>query len=90
MQQFDVLLKIFGRAIFEPVETKGGCLVKKANFEVENAFRSKKKNYHSNFALMCYSSFSTRNVLKNICLLSAPIIQHIAEAKQLELKADKC
>ena len=42
MQQFDVLLKIFGRAIFEPVETKGGCLVKKANFEVDNVFRSKK------------------------------------------------
>ena len=28
MQRFDVLLKIFGRAVFEAVEVEGGCLVK--------------------------------------------------------------
>ena len=35
MQQFDVILKIFGRAVFEAVEVKEGCLVKKADFEAE-------------------------------------------------------
>jgi hypothetical protein len=43
MQRFDVLLKIFGRAIFEVVEAKGGCLVKEANFEAEKFFTSKKQ-----------------------------------------------
>ena len=35
MQQFDVLLKIFGRAIFEAVEAEGGCLVMEADFEAD-------------------------------------------------------
>ena len=35
MQRFDVLLKIFDRAIFEAVEAKGGCLVKDVDFEAE-------------------------------------------------------
>ena len=38
MQRFDVLLKIFGRAVFEVVEAEGGCLVKEADFEAENLF----------------------------------------------------
>ena len=41
MQQFDVLLEIFGRAIFEVVEAEGGCLVKEAGFEAEIFFKSK-------------------------------------------------
>ena len=43
MQRFDVLLKIFGRAIFEAVEAEGGCLVKEANFEAEKKSKSKKQ-----------------------------------------------
>jgi hypothetical protein len=38
MQRFDVLLKIFGRAVFEAVEAEGGCLVKEADFEAEILF----------------------------------------------------
>jgi hypothetical protein len=43
MQRFDVLLKIFGRAVFEAVEADGGCLVKEADFEAEIFFGSKKQ-----------------------------------------------
>jgi hypothetical protein len=43
MQRLDVLLKIFGRAVFEAVEIEGGCLMKKANFEAEKKFESKKQ-----------------------------------------------
>ena len=39
MQPCDVLLKIFGRAVFEAVEAKGGCLVKEANFEAEKKLK---------------------------------------------------
>ena len=44
MQRFDVLLKIFGRAVFEAVFAKGGCLVKEAEFEAEIFFKSKEQN----------------------------------------------
>ena len=43
MHRFDVLLKIFGRAVFEAVEAKGGCLVKEVDFEAEIFFKSKKQ-----------------------------------------------
>jgi hypothetical protein len=43
MQRFDVLLKIFGRAVFEAIEAAGGCLVKEADFEAEFLFKSKKQ-----------------------------------------------
>ena len=43
MQRFDVLLKIFGRAVFEAIEAKGGCLVKEADFEAEIFFESKEQ-----------------------------------------------
>ena len=43
MQQFDVLLKIFGKAIFEAVETKGGCLVKEANLRLKMFLEVKKQ-----------------------------------------------
>ena len=42
MQRFDVLLKVFGRAVFEAVEAEGGCLLKEAIFEAENVFKTKK------------------------------------------------
>ena len=41
MQRFDVILKIFGRAVFEAIEAKGGCLVKEADFEAEIFFKVK-------------------------------------------------
>ena len=44
MQRLDVLLlKIFGRAVFEAYEAEGGCLVKEANFESEKLFKSRKQ-----------------------------------------------
>ena len=42
MQRFDVLLEIFGRAVFEVVEAERGCIVKEANFEAEKKIILKK------------------------------------------------
>ena len=42
MQRFDVLLEIFGRAVFEVIEAKRGYQVKEADFEAEKNLKVKK------------------------------------------------
>ena len=54
MQFFEAIFKMFGRAVFEVTEVKGGHMVKNRDLEAE-------KNQISIFVFMSYGHFPTRN-----------------------------
>ena len=78
MQRFDVLLlKIFGRAVFEACEAEGGCLVKEANFEAEKLFKSRKQLAFQLCFYVLWQFFHQKCLKTNICLLSAVFFPRI-------------